>query len=179
MNNKFDLKTYNQNETFPFTLKSEINITDESVFVSYKLQGDLSSIDLGDGHPKKERVVGLWEKSCFELFIKNDLGQYIEFNFSPIFEWNCFFFNQKGDKLTEFSKMPMPALDILRSLETYHLMAQIKKEHFPDDFFHPTKMNAGITTVIKLKDKSVSYWALSHEDTRPNFHHFDSFKYSF
>ena len=58
--------------------------------------------------------------------------------------------------------------------------AEIKKEFFPKGFFDElSELSVGITSVIKEKSGSLSYWALNHSDTRPNFHHFDSFKYKF
>ncbi len=158
----------------------ELNQNDESLFVSYRIQEGLELIDIGNGTPHKERVIGLWEKTCFELFIKNQFGQYIEFNFSPTFEWNCFYFNKKGDALAEYLPMQMPVTDILLSKDHFLQFSVIKKEHFPKGFFDSkNELQAGITSVIKEKNGPISYWALSHNDSKPNFHHFDSFKYKF
>ena len=118
------------------------------------------------------------EKTCFELFLKNSRDQYLEFNFSPCFEWNCFYFPKKGAPLSEWDKMPRPEIDILLSLENFFLVTEIKKEFFPDHFMTPG-MSAGISSVVKMKNGELTYWALSHQDSRPNFHHFGSFKYKF
>lgn len=156
----------------------EVLLTDrgDALFISYKLTGDLPAVDLGDT-PVHARVVKLWEKTCFELFIKNERDQYMEFNFSPVFEWNAFFFHKKGDALAEWPGIQNVKIDILHSLEVFHLIAEIKKADFPQDFFQGCE--AGISAVIKERKGRLSYWALSHADQRPNFHHFDSFKYKF
>ena len=130
--------------------------------------------------PKKERTLKLWEKTCFELFIKNVRNEYLEFNLSPRFEWNCFYFKNKGDPLHEWSQMQRPETDILLSLEKFFLVCEIKKEYFPENFVtEANTMSIGISSVIKMKNGDMTYWALSHEDSKPNFHHFDSFKYKF
>jgi hypothetical protein len=163
---------------------SEFNQNDGSLYISYKLSGDLSSIDLGEGKPHHSRVLKLWEKTCFELFIQNSKKEYVEFNFSPVFEWNSFYFEKKGDPLKEFQKMDGVKLDILLSLDVFHLIVEIDKKKFPVNFFDKSEngvfhLSAGITGVVKEKSGRLSYWALEHADQRPNFHHPDSFKYKF
>lgn len=175
---KFSLIPFNPSNNDPFELSAEINQNDQSFFISFLLQGDLLPINLGIPSPRKERTIKLWENSCFELFIKNSRNEYLEFNFSPRFEWNCFYFQKKGDPLQEWIKMQRPETDILLSLEKFFLVAEIKKEYFPENFLS-SNMSMGISSVLKLKNGELTYWALSHEDSKPNFHHFDSFKYKF
>jgi hypothetical protein len=175
---KYTLVPFNEVESHPFGLSSELTITPESVFISYKLQGDLSALDLGDGHPHRQRVIKLWEKSCFELFVKNSKGSYIEFNFSPVFEWNAFYFSIKGDELKEYKRVDALKMDVLLSDQVFSLIVEIDKLKFPDGFFDKSadaSLEIGITSVLKNKDGALSYWALNHKDTRPNFHDFRSY----
>lgn len=177
---KFSLIPFDLLNAPDITIETEFNHNEESVYVSYRIRRNLPLLDLGNSTPNKTRLIKLWEKTCFELFIKNNHDQYIEFNFSPNFEWNCFYFNKKSDPLVEWEQMQMPVIDILLSSEHFFLFVDIKKEFFPKGFFGVGfELCAGITSVIKEKTGSMSYWALSHADTRPNFHHFDSFKYKF
>jgi glutaredoxin-related protein len=175
---KFSLIPFDPQSAPKIYIESELNKTNESIFISYKLQGDLSSIELGDGNPKHAREIKLWEKTCFELFIKDNNNSYIEFNFSPDFEWNCFYFEKKGNALEEYKKMELVKFDILFSNEVVHVIVELHNNMFPDHFFDGS-LSAGISSVIKSKNGILSYWALSHEDQRPNFHHFDSFKCKF
>ncbi len=176
---KFSLIPYNPTSAPAVSIDSELNTNQDSIFISYKLTGNLSSIDLGKDSPNHARVIKLWEKTCFELFIKNQKDSYVEFNFSPEFEWNAFYFVKKGDSLTEYARIDAVKIDILASLEVFHLIVEIDKKKFPDGFFDGNELSAGITGVIKEKSGNLSYWALSHEDTRPNFHDFRSFRYKF
>lgn len=174
-------------------LSAEIN-KKNSLFVSFRLTGELDQIDLGTGHPKHQRAIGLWNKTCFELFIKNGESEYLEFNFSPDFEWNAFYFSQPGKKLTEYPAIKGVKLDILYSLQTFLLIAEIDHTLFPNSFLgknNEKQWSASISAVIQIKHQNenkinkensvgpLTYWALKHSDTKPNFHHFDSFIYKF
>lgn len=164
----------------PLTIETEIQQNAEELFISYRIRSGVNLIDFGNGTPKKERTTGLWEKTCFELFIKNQFGHYIEFNFSPTFEWNCFYFEKRGVALSEWKNMTRPKTDILLSLDHFFQFNAIKKSLFPPGFFDSSNLlHAGMTAVIKDKNKAMTYWALAHVESRPNFHHPDSFKYKF
>lgn len=171
---KFSLLPYEAATAPKITIDCELNKTSDSLFISYKLQGTLGTIDMGTGTPKHARILKLWEKTCFELFIKDEKNSYIEFNFSPDFEWNCFYFENKGDALLEYKRMELVKFDILFSNELVHVIVELQKKMFPDHFFEGN-LSVGITSVIKEKTGSLSYWALSHHDIKPNFHNFKSF----
>jgi hypothetical protein len=177
---KFALIPYDSLSAPQTEVQIELNVTAESLYVSYRIQRGLELIDLGSPTPHKERVMKLWEKTCFEFFIKNEKDSYVEFNFSPNFEWNCFYFPKKGEPLTEWTRMNRPSTEILLSMDHYFLVAEIRKELMPPGFFDETTLgeralSVGLSTVIKDKSGIISYWALSHHDTRPNFHDFRSF----
>lgn len=175
---KFSLIPFNKQLSPTIELTSEFNQNSESFFISYRIREGINVVDLGNGTPIKERVLKLWEKTCFELFIKNENNEYVEFNFSPVFEWNCFYFKQKGNPLAEYIPMQRPATEVLLSKDQFFIFIEIKKAYFPEGFLNGP-MSVGISSVIKDKNKSLSYWALTHCDSRPNFHHFDSFIYKF
>ena len=177
---KFSLVPFDQSNSPDTSIDVEINQNNDSLFLSYRIKENVAQLDLGNGTPNKTRLIKLWEKTCFEFFIKNKLGNYIEFNFSPTFEWNCFYFEKKGDPLKEWEKMNYPIMDVLLSIDHFLLIIEIKKSYFPAGFFEiDSELECSLTSVIKEKSERLSYWALHHADTRPNFHHFDSFKYKF
>jgi hypothetical protein len=173
---KFSLIPFDKTNSPKTEVKVELNQNHDSVFLSFRIKDGLSFIDLGSSTPNKERVIKLWEKTCFEFFLKNSADEYVEFNFSPCFEWNCFYFKKTGDPLAEWEKMNRPETQILLSIDHFFLMVELKKELFPPGFFNQnTELSVGITSVLKNKSGQLSYWALAHSDTRPNFHDFRSF----
>ena len=132
---KFSLNPFTDLIDKKFNFTVEINQNDQAFFISYLITGDLTAINWGSLSPMKKRIIKLWEKTCFELFIKNERNEYIEFNFSPAFEWNCFYFKKPGDPLLEWEKMLRPNTDILLSLDKFFLFAEIKKEYPDADVF--------------------------------------------
>lgn len=176
---KFSLVPFDKNSSPAQTIEVNLNQTESSIFISYKLTGDLSTLDLGDGTPKHKRRMKLWEKTCFELFLKHQShDDYLEFNFSSVFEWNAFYFTKKGSPLCEYAELNNVKIDILRSSDVFQLIAEIDSAFLPKHFqreFSKGELTAGITNVLKEKNERLSYWALAHKDQKPNFHHFDSF----
>ena len=47
--------------------------------VAYEIQGDIQKLLLPDPLLSPGRVLGLWESTCFEMFIKNDIVQKVMF----------------------------------------------------------------------------------------------------
>src|SRR5215218_1207359 len=53
------------------------------------------------------RADGLWERTCFELFLRQpDVENYYEFNFSPSGEWAAFGFDGYRSGMTEVVVAP-------------------------------------------------------------------------
>ncbi|HBR83499.1 MAG TPA: hypothetical protein DD861_04765, partial [Erythrobacter sp.] len=58
------------------------------------------------GFAGKGRADGLWQTTCFELFLRPDGGTaYHEFNLSPSERWNAYRFSAPRDGMSEW---PMP-----------------------------------------------------------------------
>lgn len=171
----FTLTPFNNDQKFEFQILANCKNTHDSIYVSYRITGNLNNIDLGETTSMHSRKLKLWEKTCFEFFIKNQNGQYYEFNFSPKFDWNIFYFDKLGDSLAELNTPLKPEIDILDGNNQFMLIAKIPKNIFSKNFIENlSSLKFGISTVIKENEK-LSYWAIVHKDSRPNFHHFDSF----
>ncbi len=173
---KFTLIPFDTSSSPNINLEAEINQNDESLFISFRINKGVELIDLGSTSPNKKRIQKLWEKTCFEFFIKNQNGEYLEFNFSPSFEWNCFSFKTLRGPLVEWELMQTPATDILLSLDNFFLVTELKKIFFPKGFFEAdSQCEISLTSVIKDRQGSISYWALAHKESRPNFHDYKTF----
>lgn len=172
---KFSLIPFQKNQ-LKIDLVCTTTLSEDSFYIGYQLTQDLASIDMGVYTPHKSRCLNLWEKTCFELFLKNTNGHYIEFNFSPNFEWNAFYFEKLRGPLKELEMAQVPVLDILNSSDKFSLVAKIPLSSLPVEFQNNiANCDLGITTVIKDRKGEISYWALTHKDSKPNFHHYDSF----
>ncbi len=162
-------------QNFDFSATSSIN--KEYLYFSFTLMGELDGIDFGDYAPKHERIIGLWEKTCFEFFIKNSRNHYLEFNFSPNFSWNIFYFKEVRGKLTELELKHPPEIEILNSKNKFYLIAKFNLTNLPDEFkmVDSTMYSFSFNSIIVDKLNLKSFWALKHLDSKPNFHQLDSF----
>jgi hypothetical protein len=174
----FTLFPYEKNN-LKIQVSSEIHNIERDIYLSFRLTDPNSEIDLGEYRVNHERRLNLWEKTCFEFFIKNNHDEYFELNFAPNFAWNVFYFQKKGAPLVEFQLKHPISMDVLNSSDHFLLVVKIDKENFGTFFNDINKLRFSMTSVIKDKNSKLSYWALTHKDSRPNFHHFDSFIGSF
>ena len=109
------------------------------------------------------RQIGLWEKTCFELFIKNSSNSdYFEVNLSPdLNHWNAFYFEKYRTPLTQTDQITLKHVDVTQDSFAFTLNISAG-----DYEFHP-KM------VLFLDQNSPIYLSdLKHPKTGPDFHIF-------
>lgn len=173
------LKEYS-NKDYPFEFLTRVDFLETSLIVNYKIKGDLSSIDLGPLNESSNRIIGLWKKSCFELFLRSGNPQeYLEFNLSPNGDWNCFIFNEEINELTEYNELLK--IDFTANLkdDEFTLELSIDRNDLPVIHRDFQNVEFSTTSVLLINDGDEvfkeSFWAINHCDTRPNFHHPDSY----
>ncbi len=154
-------------------LNVELQIEDNCLTLTYDLYDPENLILIPYPESPTTRVIGLWESTCFELFIREKReDHYFEFNFSFKEKWNCFYFPKPNAHLTEW---PTDLLPSISRLTPHQLEVNIPLSIFKKGFWQPGRMQLGISAVLEDLQGDLSYWALAHPDNKPNFHHFDSF----
>lgn len=162
----------------PAPLVSQLTATiselaDNQLNISYQLNADLSQLII----PEIQVSVAcdnLWQHSCFELFIAQANSEnYYEFNFSPSTLWAAYAFDSYRVR-SEWYIKNAPKLRINQTLN------QIKVEvtfNLADlDLLNPNKSwLIGLSAVIETHQNDLSYWALKHPESQPNFHHRDGY----
>jgi hypothetical protein len=134
--------------------------TADRLWLRYYVECEVNALELGELSPAK-RTDGLWEHTCFEVFIGG--SAYSEFNFSPSSQWAAYDFHgyraeMRPREMTEFPEIGCDASETHFVLEA--------------DFGIGTlKGNVGLSVVIEELDGTKSYWALSHPPGAPDFHH--------
>lgn len=197
---KFLLRPFqSDSELQEIQLQADIQINDEFLYLSYRLENYFPLVNLGNvnSSSQKKREMKLWENTCFEAMIKipnlpnREDSPYLEFNFSPHFAWNVFSFPGKRPEPvvnlpSEYKgiKAAHLEIEILQSLPVFMVMISIKKVGLPKWLLDtpPHLWEIGLSAVLLTnaeKDLKTSYWAYHHADHRPNFHHFNSFKCRF
>lgn len=116
---------------------------------------------------RPRRTDGLWETTCFEMFVKPNGGEaYLEFNFSPSTQWAAYAFDGYRGGMRDLPLSAMPV--IARSGDVWTVT--------------PPPLEAlrrgckiALSAVIEEMDGTKSYWALRHPAGKPDFHHPDCF----
>jgi hypothetical protein len=121
---------------------------------------------------KPQRKDELWKHTCFEAFIKpKGQDSYWEINLSPTGDWNVYRFSSYRNGMAREE-----AVQTLRPIFT----KQGDQWHLSCEIWIPAWANAagleiGLTSVIEDTLGEISYWAIAHAGTRPDFHLAQSF----
>jgi hypothetical protein len=141
-------------------VEAELQRVPGGAVANFRAIGDISRLLIPPPAPPV-RTAGLWQATCFELFVAGDGESYREFNLSPSGAWAAYAFDghRRAMRDTEAS------VEIETSFDNngLTLIAKIESE-FPD----PAQV--GLTAVI-LETGAVSrYWATAFAPGEPDFH---------
>ncbi|NEP56320.1 MAG: DOMON-like domain-containing protein [Symploca sp. SIO2G7] len=162
--------------TSPLTncqIVGSINRYNHTLAISYELHCQLAELVIPTSASKPARKDGLWQETCFEFFIGvKDSPRYWEFNLSPAADWNVYRFaayRQGMEEEKAFTSLPF-------NVEKQSNILRLSLEVDLTQFFSTNQvMEVAISAVVKPKEGEVSYWALVHPDSKPDFHQRDSF----
>lgn len=124
----------------------------------------------------KGRADGLWQTTCFELFLQPSGGTaYVEINLSPSERWNAYHFDGRREGMRE---QPMPREPVC----TLRLGSDIAifDAAIPVAGLPAPPWNCSFAAVLEerlLEERMpeeaggvTSYWALAHRGDAPDFH---------
>lgn len=114
----------------------------------------------------KGRADGLWQTTCFELFVREENADtYCECNLSPSERWAAYDFS--GYR-ADMADRPMPR-DPVCTLRRGQAMA-IFDAAIPLPGLPRLPWRFGLSAVIEETGGRKSYWALAHPVGKPDFH---------
>ncbi|NIO43322.1 MAG: hypothetical protein GTO41_26120 [Burkholderiales bacterium] len=139
----------------------------------FRAHGDITRLRV-PAPRQQSRAPGLWKHTCFEVFLKPPGGGYYELNFSPSSQWAAYHFNGYRQGIAELALAVPPLVDCVSAADrlivdvTIDLSGVVKTgvQAWP---------RMGLAAVIESDDGEISYWALAHPTSKPDFHHPDSF----
>lgn len=114
----------------------------------------------------KGRADGLWQTTCFELFLQvPGKAGYTELNLSPSERWNAYDFTAYRDGMAErpFPREPACAMRKGESLAIFDAAV-------PASALPATPWRLNLTAVIEERGGTKSFWALAHPPGPPDFH---------
>jgi hypothetical protein len=153
-----------------------VSRTDGCIAFCYRLRGDMARVRTPEAQDP-ERCDLLWEHTCFEVFIglENDTA-YREFNFSPSGQWTAYDFGDYRHRLAD-PAVATPRIATCSTEGRLELKAIVPLSSLPS-VPNGTGWEIGLSAVVEANDTvndALSYWALHHPSSRPDFHHRDGF----
>jgi len=114
----------------------------------------------------KGRADGLWQTTCFEVFLKPLGGEsYVELNLSPSERWNAYDFDQYRGGMSE-RPFPHEPECTLRQGSTFAIFdAAIPIAGLPQ-----ADCALGLCALLEEQGGVKSYWSLAHPEGKPDFH---------
>jgi len=166
----FSLKQFNP-PAQPLDLKiiGAISRQSNRLSIHYELIGQITEVLIPESAAVPRRKHNLWEETCFEFFLSaKGSQQYWEYNLSPSKDWNLYrfeFYRQKEMKEeTAFSTLPF---QVKKSPESFVLDLKLNLNKI---IHQDQALEIGVSSVIKLKNNNLTYWALTHPGPKPDFH---------
>ena len=141
--------------------------------MTYRLNGDISEIRIPS---VSVRRIGtrLWEHTCFEAFIAvQGQSAYHEFNFAPSREWAVYAFLGYRKRGPHVGEMVPPWIAVRSTQNRLELDTLVRLDGL-SAIHRRTSLRLGLSAVIEASD-GLSYWALRHPTSKPDFHHADGF----
>lgn len=170
----------------PFSLDHRCNVEitaticrrGSELTVAFVMSGPLHMFSLPAAPIRSpQRLDNLWEASCFEFFIA-DAGSdnYCEVNISPSGNWNLYRFeNYRQGRRQDENILELPCQIVTESNTLFlgtvldlNLLGLAEKP-----------VQVGACAVLKYADNTLSYWALAHPSSRPDFHNRQAFLVNF
>jgi hypothetical protein len=144
----------------------------------YELEGELATLRLPAVAAQPARRDGLWQHSCFELFLRSP-GQaaYLEANFSPAGHWAAWVFGDYRSNAQAIA-LSRPHIEVpQREPRRFLLQAMVDCDAALLARLAPGAGNAsalpwqlGLSAVLEDQAGTLSHWALAHPRRQPDFH---------
>jgi hypothetical protein len=134
--------------------------------LEYTLEGDLAQLRLPMPAPPGP-ADGLWRHTCFEAFVAAEHGDsYREFNFSPSGQWAMYRFVRRRMPETATDAAFAPGMRWSPGPRSLRLTVCLPYAVLPA----ASGWRLGLSAVLEHLDGGLSYWALSHPGSHPDFH---------
>lgn len=142
--------------------------TNGALAFAFRLDAELARLRV-PAAVSPRRADRLWEHTCFEAFVAvRGQAAYHEFNFSPSGEWAVYAFRGYRDGAV-LDRDLAPAIAVRRAADALELEAFVVAGCLPPAT-EGARFQIALTAVIEDEVGALSYWAIRHPSSRPDFH---------
>jgi hypothetical protein len=179
-----------EQHTRSYRIWTHAELSPSELRIRFKLEAasanEFAKIILPKKNPQPVRQNEIWKETCFECFIPSAHSDaYLEFNGSPSGNWNWYSFRGYREGMKEFvvpaeSQPRQTALSLSdQQIECEWTLPMVGLRlgflSAGDSQFEFNRI--GIASVLNTSI-ATTYWALSHEGIKPDFHLSSSFNFS-
>jgi hypothetical protein len=148
---------------------------DGSLAAVFECHCHAGALRLPDVQPA-EATDELWRHTCCEIYagVAGDVA-YREFIWSPSGQWAMYDLSdyRVRDSVRLNVTMPAPVIRFASTAAGWTLQTRIDAAALPS--VAGEQIELGVAVVLEAADGKLSYWALRHAATRPDFHRRESF----
>ena len=174
MDNDFFLIPFSTPVTSIEEVSGSISLHNGYLVITYRVIGDIRSINMPQPQASPIRRDGLWQESCFECFVQG-VGRedYNEVNLSSNGDWNVYHFPRYRTGMVEESTIDN--IDSTISVEpdkvVIHCSVPLHGSHEMT-----SSVQVGISCILLHRSNTMSYWSLIHPGQKPDFHDSRAFR---
>jgi len=150
------------------TVSGAMQLSMKQLDITFQLAGNINVLQLPEITPTPSRTDKLWENTCFEVFVAEPRDpNYWEYNISPSHNWAVFHFtgyrSAKSDELT-VDKIIVNSHSI--SPNQYQIQTILPLPQA----LHNKNLQVGVSTILRDRQDTIYYYALTHLSQNPDFH---------
>lgn len=144
-----------------------------ALHLTWRLDASPGSLEISQPAARPERRRELWEETCFEFFLTSPARRgYWEFNLSPAGHWNVFRFDAYRAGMKDETAFEALPFSVSNRPGLCEVSARIDLVGLG---IAAAPWQLAIATVVAEPGGRVTYWALSHPSSQPDFHHPEAF----
>ncbi len=149
-------------------IQGSISMQDNAINLTFHLDGDIDKIQWPALSLSPKRTMGLWQATCFELFVSNpNENTYHEFNLSPSGDWHSFRFSDYRIDMATSDRLLLGTMEQSRNIDRITLDVSIECL-IPGNITN--LFQVGLSAVLLDESGQQTCFALSHEGPTPDFH---------
>jgi hypothetical protein len=112
-------------------IEVELDLAEPNIlWLRYSIIGDMRRLRIPRLSSPTRRN-GLWQHTCFEVFVKGSGAAYFELNISPSRQWAAFCFDAYRQGMAQLQLSPAPRIHVESSLGGFALVAVVDLKGLP------------------------------------------------